>query len=1057
MCGRGVNSRSKAIDCDSCGIWTHIKCCGFISDELYSTLNENKTNFEFLCTKCTFDELPFIKCDIFDSFDNSSILHDESESTVNFRDTCHSFNCFERKGMHFIHFNIRSILPKISEIRHFTSKFKVSVIAVTETWLDGSVTDQEVKLDGYNVIRRDRDRQGGGVCLYIHEDLAFSERRDLEKDNIEAVWADILLPKTKPILVGSCYRPPKQNDFITLFESVLASFRSDTEWFILGDLNICFLNKKSVLYKNFIQILSIFNLTQIVLEPTRITASSTSLLDHIICSHPDKIIQSGTLPVGLSDHLPVFCTRKIQKGTFNKHKNIVIRSLKNYTAETFIHNLKLCDWSGMFTAKSVEESWLFFKEKFSGVLNFVAPIKQIRLKQRSEPWLDSNILEQISIRDKYLYKYKKYKQKDMYILYCYHRNLVQRLVKKAKSEYISHQLEENKYNSKRLWSQLKDLGYSNKTKSSPNVVLNIDNENCFEPSKIACHFNTFFTTVASVLVDKLPVPFNIFTVESDTFKQFYKDRNPNDIKFKLHTVSEEYIYKELCKLNCSKSTGLDDIPAKYLKDAAPFLKIHITFLVNSSITSNIVPSDLKCAKVKPLFKKNNRSDVSNYRPVSILSIVSKILERAVYNQLEFFLIKQELLYEFQSGFRCNYSTDSCLIHLTDHIKSQTSKGLYTGMIMLDLQKAFDTVDHGILCQKLNIMGVESVEWFQSYLTGRNQIVNVNNAMSESMNITCGVPQGSILGPLLFLCYVNDMSISISKKCKLILYADDSTILFSHKDPDVISSVLGNELENCSKWLVDNKLSLHLGKTECILFSSKKKLSKIKNFSVECNNHSIVSQPSVKYLGSVLDNDLSATSIVNSIVKKINSRIRFLYRQKHCLNMDMKKLLCNSLVQCHFDYASSSWYSGITKQLKHRLQVAQNKVVRFIHGYDFRTSLTVNDFSSIGWLNVENRVKQLRLNHVHKIYNKKCPSYMYENFCLVSDMHGYNSRNSKCNFYVQPANSFTINTFYYQAVQDWNSLPLCIKNVRNKFEFKRKVKSMLTDNMKLTEESDFIFY
>ena len=159
-----------------------------------------------------------------------------------------------------------------------------------------------------------------------------------------------------------------------------------------------------------------------------------------------------------------------------------------------------------------------------------------------------------------------------------------------------------------------------------------------------------------------------------------------------------------------------------------------------------------------------------------------------------------------------------------------------------------------------------------------------------------------------------MGISISKSCKLILYADDSAILYSHKDPSIISSVLGKELENCSKWLVDNKLSLHLGKTECIMFGSKRKLSKLHNFNVKCNDHTIVSQSSVKYLGSVLDNDLSGKSIVNNIIKKVNSRIRFLFRQNHCLNMELRKLLCNALVQCHFDYASSSWYKGISKYL-----------------------------------------------------------------------------------------------------------------------------------------------
>jgi len=633
---------------------------------------------------------------------------------------------------------------------------------------------------------------------------------------------------------------------------------------------------------------------------------------------------------------------------------------------------------------------------------------------------------------------------------------MQKKVKKAKAEYITHKLEENKYDSRKLWSELKTLGYCNKNKSTPNIVLNKDDENCFESLKIANIFNTFFTTIASSLVQKLPLASNLFSVKSECYKQFYKKRNPNHSKFYLHTVSETYIYKELCKLNCSKSTGLDDIPAKFLKDAAPFLKIHITFLVNSSITSNTVPKELKYAKVRPLFK-NSRSDVSNYRPVSILCIVSKILEKAVYSQLESFLVKQSILYEYQSGFRCNYSTDSCLIHLSDHIKSQNSKGLYTGMVMLDLQKAFDTVDHTILCSKLKEMGVESVEWFQSYLNDRMQCISVNNTMSDFCDITCGVPQGSILGPLLFLCYVNDMSSSISENCKLILYADDSAILFSHKNPDVISKTLGLELENCSKWLVDNKLSLHLGKTECILFGSKKKLAKVDSFSVHCDGHSIDSQSSVKYLGSVLDNDLSAKSIVNSIIKKVNSRLNFLYRQRQFLDMNLKKMLCNALIQCHFDYSSSSWYSGLSKQLKQRLQVTQNKVVRFIHGYNARRSLKVSDFSQIGWLNIDNRVKQLRLNHVHKIFYNKCPSYLHDNFTLVANTHTYNSRNSVGNFYVPQADSFLSSTFFFQAIHDWNNLPQTIKALENKYAFKRAVKLHLMKNMHCTEESDFIFY
>ena len=509
-------------------------------------------------------------------------------------------------------------------------------------------------------------------------------------------------------------------------------------------------------------------------------------------------------------------------------------------------------------------------------------------------------------------------------------------------------------------------------------------------------------------------------------------------------------------MNCSKSTGLDEIPARFLKDSAPYIKTHITFLINSSVVNNVVPTDLKSAKVKPLFKKDNRSEVSNYRPVSILSIVSKILERAVYNQLESFLVKNGLLYEYQSGFRGNHSTDSCLIHLSDHIRGQTSNGLFTGMIMLDLQKAFDTVDHDILCRKLRAMGVESVEWFRSYLADRTQSVHVNAAKSDFKSVVCGVPQGSILGPLLFLTYVNDMKTSISSNCKLILYADDSAILYSHKDPSTISQVLGKELESCSKWLIDNKLSLHLGKTECILFGSKRKLTKVDNFHIQCNDHVIKSQTYVKYLGSILDADLSGTSIVNNIVKKVNSRLKFLYRQRDFLNKSLRKSLCNSLIQCHLDYVSSSWYCGLTKQLKHKLQIVQNKMVRFINNSHCRTSLVVSHFEELGLLNVEQRCKQLRLNHIHKIFYNKCPSYMKDNFVKCTDVHQYGNR-SRFNFYVPQVDGFTSSSFYYNGITDWNALPDNIKSIESKFTFKKLVKTHLLNDMKVDENSMYFYF
>ena len=224
-----------------------------------------------------------------------------------------------------------------------------------------------------------------------------------------------------------------------------------------------------------------------------------------------------------------------------------------------------------------------------------------------------------------------------------------------------------------------------------------------------------------------------------------------------------------------------------------------------------------------------------------------------------------------------------------------------------------------------------------------------------------------------------MSISVDADCKLVLYADDSAIFFAHKDPHVISQKLGSVLKRCSVWLVDNKLSLHLRKTECILFGPKRKLKGVQDFIVTCNNHIIKASDHVKYLGGIIDNHLSGEHIVDSIVHKVNNRLRFLYRQARFLDVKCKMSLCSALITCHMDYACSSWYSILTNTLRKKLQVCQNKVVRFILDLPPMHSINYNVLSVLNLLNVEYRVVQLRLNHVFNIYHGKAPSYLCEQF------------------------------------------------------------------------------
>ena len=240
-----------------------------------------------------------------------------------------------------------------------------------------------------------------------------------------------------------------------------------------------------------------------------------------------------------------------------------------------------------------------------------------------------------------------------------------------------------------------------------------------------------------------------------------------------------------------------------------------------------MPKAFKEARVVPLYKKGARDEVGNYRPVSILPVVSKMCERVVYDQLSKHLDKHNILYKYQSGFRKSYSTETALIDLSDKIKFGMDKGLYTGMVMVDLQKAFDTVKHAIMSDKLGAIGCDdgSANWFNSYLFNISQFIDIKCTLSDRGEVTCGVPQGSILGPSLFLIYVNDMESVVD--CDLLLYADDSALLIRGKNITDIVQKLSEELTKLNVWLIDNKLSLHLGKTESIIFASNRKLKQHK--------------------------------------------------------------------------------------------------------------------------------------------------------------------------------------------------------------------------------------
>ena len=396
--------------------------------------------------------------------------------------------------------------------------------------------------------------------------------------------------------------------------------------------------------------------------------------------------------------------------------------------------------------------------------------------------------------------------------------------------------------------------------------------------------------------------------------------------------------------------------------------------------------------------------------------------------------------------------------MNDKILKGIDNNEFTGLILIDLQKAFDTIDHKILLGKLSIMGFskESISWFRSYLTNRSFLVNVDNAYSSSCEIKCGVPQGSILGPLLFLLYVNDMQQAV--KNDLLLYADDSCLAYTNKDVKYIEQKLNKDFNSIVEWLVDNKLSIHLGqdKTKSILFGNKRVMKHQQKLEINYGNVNVKQYDSVKYLGCILDNDLSGESMAKKALSKINGRLKFLYRNQSFLDNSLRRLLANALIQPHFDYACSAWFPNLNKGFSHKILVAQNKCIRFCLNLKNITHIGEKEFKEIKWLPVKQRVYQCINVNIFKYFKGMSPAYSSEMF-IAADQRQF-TRNSvmKLNLPFRNKNAGQ-KGISFLGPRIWNELPSHIKLCNSVNTFKHKIKEKYFDNMKKEEADSFIYY
>ena len=614
-------------------------------------------------------------------------------------------------------------------------------------------------------------------------------------------------------------------------------------------------------------------------------------------------------------------------------------------------------------------------------------------------------------------KYKKYKNKLTHI----HRS--------AERQYYSDKLYQYKNDLKKTWNVLNEITKRKNNKSIEETTIVHNGKSISDKSEIANCFNNFFVNIGPSLASK---------IKSSSNKSFSDFMKPNICNsFFLQPTCEEEIVNITSMFKSKKSCGYDNVSMWLVKAVIQYIKVPLTHICNISLQSGLFPDKMKLAKVVPLFKSGDRKEISNYRPVSVLPQFSKILEKLYYKRLVKFVSDNNIIYGGQYGFQENLSTNLALMQLVEDLSYNIDIGNITTGVFIDLKKAFDTINHSILLKKLYVYGIRGIalDWINSYLSNRSQYVVYNGVNSESKFISCGVPQGSILGPLLFLLYINDLP-NVSNKLKFILFADDTNVFFSSKDVDDINKTMKSELNMMSIWFKVNKLSLNLSKTNFMMFQNN--VHSV-NCKIVVDGIEVSRVKSTKFLGVYIDEKLNWSVHVNDICKKISKNNGVLYKVKHILQSEYLYTLYCSLVLPYLNYACEIWGNNYESRL-HNVIILQKKAIRIVAkaGYIDHTSPLFKRFNCLKFVDI---VKLNTLLIVYKARNNILPYNIQNMFSPSTSVHSHNTRSSsKGNFSVKfcktKLRSMSISII---GVKLWNQLDSRFLNATSLSSFRMNLK------------------
>ncbi len=1012
ICNKNCLNTQKSIQCDDCNKWCHISCDGTTAVQYKFYQKEENEYLNWYCLDCTVrfhhSNIPFI------SSSTSELININNSDTMEFcnylpsLEIVHETHTFEKYSLpdanfdlpnlvnskyhsveefqklkienkfNIFHSNVNGLESKVDILQTFLvgSKSAMDVIGITETSENHCNSFiSNVSMDGFKLFHTPTSTAKGGAALYVNSDFDTFERVDLkvQNDEFQSVWLEIKNERSRNIVCGCIYRHPRNDmsNFFDYIETTLKTINDENkELYLCGDFNIDLLKTDSVnTHLAFYNQMTSHGLLPLIIHPTRVVDGQTpSLIDNIFSNIAKENILSGNIYLTLSEHFSQFASVEHDKIDIKKI-NMIGRDYSKFCADLYRDDVSIQNWN----LESNDANFLMgdFIWRFTGCADRHAPVKKLNRKEiklKLNPWMTTDILKLICIRDR-LFSRKKREPDNILVRETYNRvrNRVNRYIQKAKKDHYKSYFETHSTNIRKTWEGIRKIVNVKKSSDFTISQLNVKGKIVDNPVDIANNFNSFFANVGPETEKTVP------KVPNKCPSLYLKNRN--QFEMIIAHISEQEIL-DIINLLANKSSGPASIPLRLLKIAADLVVIPLCHIINISFSTGVFPDILKVAKVIPLHKGGSTQEVNNFRPISLLSIFDKILEKLMHKRLYTFLEEHDILFKNQFGFRKRSSTGHSLIEISEEIKESIDNGKYGCGIFIDLKKAFDTVNHNILLMKLEHYGLRGplLKWFETYLTGRKQFVYYNGVSSDIVSISCGVPQGSVLGPLLFLLYINDLP-NISSKLSFFLFADDTNIYYESTNLAEIENTVNAELKKLSQWLNLNRLALNVGKTNFVIFRSSKK-PLYHNVVLIMNRKALEQKDHVKYLGVLMDEHLLWKPQISSISKKISRGVGILAKLRG--HMDQKLLLCiyYCLVFSHLSYGVQAWGSACDSYLK-ELIVIQNKAVRILSGKQYFQiyGQTPGPLPSSSPL-----YKELKILKLQDIYKFNIAKFVYQTLC-----------------------------------------------------------------------------